>query len=87
MAMNYLKNCFFVANCLSVSIAVRRHYDQSNSYKGKHFLGSGLKLRDYSPLISWLEARYHADTHGVGGVESSMPRLANSRKRVTLGLT
>ena len=28
-----------------ISIAVKRHHDQSNSYKGKHLTGAGLQFR------------------------------------------
>jgi hypothetical protein len=42
--------------CLRVSIAVERHHDQGNSYKGQHLVGAGLKVQRFSPLSSWQEA-------------------------------
>jgi hypothetical protein len=35
-----------------VSIAVKRHHDHSNSYKGKHLIGAGLQVRRFGPLSS-----------------------------------
>jgi hypothetical protein len=32
-----------------VSIAVKRHHDQGNSYKG-HLIGAGLQVQRFSPL-------------------------------------
>jgi len=46
---------------LRVSIAVNRHHDQDNSYKKKHFIGQ-LTVQRFSPLSSWQEAPWHADT-------------------------
>jgi hypothetical protein len=37
-----------------VSIAVKRHHDQGNSYKG-HLIGAGLQVWWFSPLPSWQE--------------------------------
>ena len=37
------------------SIAVKRHHDQGNSYKAKHFIGAGLQVQKFSPLSSWQE--------------------------------
>jgi hypothetical protein len=37
-------------------IAVKRHCDQSNSYKGKHLMGSCLQFQRFSPSSSWQEA-------------------------------
>jgi hypothetical protein len=36
-------------------IALERHHDQSNSYKGKHLTRAGLQLQRFSPLPSWQE--------------------------------
>ena len=40
-----------------VSIAVKRHHDHSNSYKGKHLTGDGLLFQRFSPLSSRQETR------------------------------
>jgi hypothetical protein len=31
---------------------VKKHHGQSNSYKGKHFIGAGLQVQRFSPLSS-----------------------------------
>jgi hypothetical protein len=31
---------------------MKRHYDQDNSYKGKHLMGAGLQFQSFSPLSS-----------------------------------
>ena len=36
-----------------VFIAMKRHHDQDNSYKGKHLIGAGLQVQRCSPLSSW----------------------------------
>jgi hypothetical protein len=64
-----------------VSVAVKRHRDHSNSYKGKHLIGTGLQVQRFSSLSSWREAWWHAGRHGAGEVaESSTSGLADSRK-------
>ena len=40
-----------------VSIAVKRHHDHSNSYKGKHLTGAGLQFRD---LVNYHHGRKHS---------------------------
>jgi hypothetical protein len=35
-----------------VFIAVKRHHDQGNSYKGQHLIGAGLQVQGFSPLSS-----------------------------------
>jgi hypothetical protein len=35
-----------------VSIAVKRHYDQGNFYKGQHLIGAGLQVQRFNPLSS-----------------------------------
>jgi hypothetical protein len=52
-------------------MAVKRHHDQGNSYKGKHLIGAGLQFQSFSPLSSWQEAWQHANRLGAGGAESS----------------
>ena len=37
---------------LRVFIAVKRHNDQGNSYKGKHLIGASLQVQRFSPLLS-----------------------------------
>jgi hypothetical protein len=44
---------------IRVSIAMKRHHDQGNSYKGKHFIGASLRLQGFSPLSSQQEAWQH----------------------------
>ena len=39
-----------------VFIAVKRHHDQGNTYKGKQLIGAGLQFQRFSPLQSWWEA-------------------------------
>jgi hypothetical protein len=38
--------------CLRVSIAVKKHHYQGNSYKGQHLVGTGLQVQRFSPLSS-----------------------------------
>ena len=46
---------------------------QSNSYKGKHFIGTGLQNQRFTPLSSWWGAWQCAGRHGAReGAESSM---------------
>jgi hypothetical protein len=49
-----------------VSIAVIRHHNHGNSYKGKHLTGVGLQFQRFSSLLSWWEAWQHAGRHGAG---------------------
>ena len=35
-----------------VSIAVKQHHDQSNSYEGKHLIRASLQFQRFSPLSS-----------------------------------
>ena len=53
-------------------IALERHHDQSNSYKGKHLIGAGLQFQRFSSLSSWWEAWQDKGRHGAGeGAESA----------------
>jgi hypothetical protein len=54
-----------------VSIAVKRHHEQGNSYKQQHLIGAGLQVQRFSPLSSWKEAWQHAGRHGAEGAKSS----------------
>jgi hypothetical protein len=65
-----------------VSIAVKRHSDHSNSYKGKHLTGAGSQLRD---LVHCHRGRKRDGTQADMALEKE-PRglhldLADSRKR------
>ena len=54
-----------------VSIAMKRHHDHDNSYKGRHLIGTSLQIQRFSPL-SEKEAWQHAGRHGAReGAESS----------------
>jgi hypothetical protein len=55
-----------------ISIAVKRHHDQGNSYKGQHLIGAGLQVQRFSPLSSRWEAWQHPGRHDAGeGAEST----------------
>jgi hypothetical protein len=43
-------------------MAVKRHHNQGNSYKGQHLIGASLQVLRFNPLSSWLEAWQYADT-------------------------
>jgi hypothetical protein len=61
-----------LSTCLSPSfIAVKRHHDHGNSYKGKHFTGAGFQFQRFNPLSSCQKARQHAGRHGAGGAKAS----------------
>jgi hypothetical protein len=60
------------------SIAVKRHHDHGNFYKGKHFIGVNLQFQRFSPLSSWWEAWQHAGRHGTGA-ENSTPWSEGSK--------
>ena len=52
--------------CLSQSsIAVKRHRDHGNSYKGKHVIGTGVWFQRCSPLLAWQETWQYAARHGT----------------------
>jgi hypothetical protein len=56
--------CVHVCECVlvRVSIAVNRHHDQGNSYKGQHLIGAGLQVQRFSPLSSrWEHGNFQAD--------------------------
>jgi hypothetical protein len=55
-----------------VSIALKRHHDRSNFYKGQYLIGAGLQFQRFSPLSSWQEAWQHSGRHGASeGAKSS----------------
>ena len=47
-------------------IAVKRHHDYCNCYKGQHLIEAGLKVQRFSPLSSQQEPWQHAGRHGAG---------------------
>jgi hypothetical protein len=68
-------------DCLGVSIAVKKHHDQGNSYKGQHLIGATLQVQRFSPLSSKLEAWHLPGRHGTGeGGESSMSCSKENQK-------
>jgi hypothetical protein len=53
--------------CLSQGfIAVNRHHDLGNSYKGEHLVGAVLQGQRFSPLSLQHEAWWHAGRQGAG---------------------
>jgi hypothetical protein len=56
-AKNSLEMEFWALDNLAVldrvSIAVKRHHDQGNSYKGQHSIGAGLQFKRLSQFSSW----------------------------------
>jgi hypothetical protein len=48
-----------------VSIAVERHHNHGNSYKGIHLIEAGLQFQKFSPLSLWQEAWWQAGIHGA----------------------
>jgi hypothetical protein len=63
------KNIVFTVS-VRVSIAVKWHHDQGNSYKGQHLVGAGLQVQRFSPLSStWEYGSVQADT-AIEGAES-----------------
>ena len=54
----YLPTLVTFSYCLSLGfIAVKRHHDHGNSYKGKHLIGAGLQVRGSVHY-------YHGRKHG-----------------------
>jgi hypothetical protein len=54
--------------CLRVSIALKRHHDHSNSYRGKHLIGAGLQFRD---VVHY----HHGQKHGGTQVDLVLKRF------------
>jgi hypothetical protein len=52
--------------CLGVSISVKRHHSQSNSYKEKHLIGAGLQFQRLSLLSAWQETWQPTGRQGAG---------------------
>ena len=62
-----------------VSIAVKRHHDHSNSYKGKHLIG-WLTFQNSNLLSSWWDMQC-AGKHDAGeGAENSISQPEGNRK-------
>jgi hypothetical protein len=67
-----------------VSIALKRHHDHGNSYKGKHLIGAGLRFRG---LVHYHHGEKLACRHGAGeGGKNFTSGSVGFRKRVTVGL-
>ena len=60
-----LKGTTTVTVLVTVSIPVKRHQDQGNTYKEQHLIGAGLQVESFSPLLSWQEAWQHPGSHHV----------------------
>jgi hypothetical protein len=57
----YVRLYSLVFALVRVSIAMKRHHDHSNSYKGKQLIRAGFQFQRFSLLLSW----QHADRHGA----------------------
>jgi hypothetical protein len=77
-----------VSQCvrLKVPIAVKRHHDQGNSYKG-HLIGAGLQVPRFSPLSSRQEAWQYPGRHGAGGDDSSTSCSEGEQEKTVSHLT
>ena len=62
----------------TVSIAVKRHHDQGNSYKEQHLIGAGLQVQRFSPS-SWHETWQHPGRHGSEGKQKTGFQAARRR--------
>jgi hypothetical protein len=58
----------FEPRYLRVSIAVKKHHDHGNMYKGRCLIGDGFQFQMFSPLSIWQKAWQSAGRHGAGGV-------------------
>lgn len=68
---------------LRVFIALKRHHNHDNSYKGKHFIGLIYRLKAVNyPLSLWQESWQHANRHSAGGAESSASWFSGSRREL-----
>jgi hypothetical protein len=66
-----LTNLLKVLTTVLGFIAVKRHHDHGNFYKGKHLTGASLQFQRFSPLSSRWEAWQHAGKHGSQRAEIS----------------
>jgi hypothetical protein len=55
---------------VQVFIAVKRHREHSNSYKGKHLIGAGLQFKGFSLII--IMARNMVASRQTWGWKSSL---------------
>ena len=85
-AKNSLEMEFWALDNLAVldrvSIVVKRHHDQGNSYKGQHLFGVGLHWQRLSPFSPWQEAWQKEGICNTGATESHV-YLKVTRKRLT----
>lgn len=75
-----------IHTCLrQCSDAVKRHYDDSSSYKRIHLIGAILQLQRFSPFLSWWGVWKHTGSYVAGEVaeSSSMDPQSLGRERVT----
>lgn len=63
-------------------IAMKKHHDHGNSYKGKHLFGGWFAVQSFSLLSSWWEASWHAGLLGAGerNMSSSSSQQAAGRE-------
>ena len=62
------------------SIAVNRHHDHDNCYRGQHLIEAGLPVHRSRLLSSWQENWQRAGSHGAReGAESFMSWFSGSR--------
>jgi hypothetical protein len=64
-------------------IALKRHLDQSSSYKWQHLIEAGLQFQRFSSLSSWWEAWQHARRHGTGRAEISASWSERNQERLS----
>jgi hypothetical protein len=64
-------------------IAVKRHHDQGNFYKGQYLVGAGLQFQRFSPSSSWWEAWQHPGRHGSRGANISTSWSSGSSRRLS----
>ena len=84
-ARNGLTSWVLLVVLVRVSIAMKRHHDQGNSYKGQHLIGAGFQFQRFYTLLSWQKAWHHLGRHDAGeGAESSTSWSEGSRERVWL---
>jgi hypothetical protein len=60
---------------------MKRHHNNSISYKGQHLTGAGLQFQKFSPL-SQQETWQHKDRHDAGA-ESSTSYSTGSKERLS----
>jgi hypothetical protein len=65
-----------------VSIAVKTHHAQGNSYKVQHLIGPGLQVQKFGPLSSRPEAQQHPGRHGTGGAKNSTSCFEGKKEKI-----